>query len=55
MDTARMAMKWNALKDSANYQGLDAGSTFRSGIAASKNYPHQVSAWWGFSCLRVCS
>lgn len=49
MDTARMATKWIALKESANYQGLDAGSTFRSGIAASENYPHQVSAWWGFS------
>ena len=37
MDTARMAMKWIALKDTANYQGLDAGSTYRSWIAASKN------------------
>lgn len=28
MDTARTAMKRNALKDLADYQGIDAGSTF---------------------------
>ncbi|AGU59883.1 hypothetical protein N175_17990 [Vibrio anguillarum M3] len=28
-DTARKAMKGNALRESADYQGIDAGSTYQ--------------------------
>jgi len=44
-----MAMKWIALKDSADYQGIDAGSTISSRIAAKRTETPLGESLVGFS------
>ncbi len=49
-----MAMKRNALKDTAHYQGIDAGSTYLvAGLLRVRTETHQVKAWWVFFYLSL--